>query len=138
MNFRQRLAWLFLALYLVLTTATVYYIFDINDGYSAYALEHVEKYHEGKSSGKSVASLLGHVMDVPLPLWIVILVLPYLQIFSMLLACTKPDPRMSMAFLWPFYIFFKCKSLFQSLTFNEDTPKATNSPVPNGHPLIDT
>ena len=138
MNFRQRIAWLLVALYLALTSAIVYYIFDINDGYSAYALEHVEKDHDGKSSGGKFWSLFSHIMDIPLPVWILILVLPYLQVFSMLLACTKPDPQFSMAYLWLFYVYFKCKKLYKSFTSNGETSKSVNSPVPNGHPLIDT
>ena len=137
MNFRQRIAWLLVAMYLALTSAIVYYIFDINDGYSAYALEHVERDHGKTSSGK-FWSLFNHIMDIPLPVWILILVLPYLQVFSMLLACTKPDPQFSMAYLWPFYVYFKCKKLYMDLTASEEVSKAVNSPLPNGHRLIDT
>ncbi len=138
MNFRQRIAWLLVAVYLVLTSAIVYYIFDINDGYSAYALEHVERDHDKKSTSGKFWTTLGHLMDIPLPLWILILVLPYLQVFCMLLACTKSNPQFSMAYLWPFYIYFRCKKLYMDATTKGRVPKATNSPIPNGHLVIDT
>ena len=137
MNFRQRIAWLLTASYLALTCVVVYYIFDINDGYNAYAVEHVEKDHDGKSSGSVLWSTFSHLMDIPLPVWMVILVLPYLQIFCMLLACTKPEPQFSMAYLWPFYIFYKCKKLYDNLT-QPGVSKAVNAPIPNGYPLINT
>ena len=116
MNFRQRISWLFVGLYLTLTCALFYYIFEISDRFNTFALDHVNRYHkvllqktgvveEVKTSDESSWSFLSHVADVPLVAWLFIFLVPYLQIFAMLLACTKPSPQFSMAYMWPIYSF---------------------------------
>ena len=140
MNFRQRIAWVMVAAYLLCSCGLVYYVFDINDHYNTFALEHVEQYHgaQGTSiaNGWGILNFFHHLMDIPLPIWIVILVLPYLQVFCMLLACTKSDPHLSMAYLWPIYIVLRVRACY--LRCAKPPEKAVNSLVPNGHVLIDT
>lgn len=160
MNFRQRIAWVLVTIFLAATCGMVYYIFEISDRFSVYALEHVRSYHPERSrtvAGRSVISVevnsnpratnegilfsLGHhLMDIPLAVWLLFLVLPYLQIFCLLLACTKAEPRFSPAYLWPLLLYLKCRTLYHR--WNHPVYKSFNSPVANGHGghamLIDT
>lgn len=143
MNFRQRIAWLLVAIYLAGTCAIVYYIFEISDVFNQAALDHVEKYHshQGKDLGEpsSYFSVFSHITDVPLAVWLLLLLFPYLQVFSMLLACTKPEPRVSMAYLWPIMIYLKCRQIFQpsyasekSVTAEPVLQTVTSHPQSNG------
>lgn len=150
MNFRQRIAWLIVAFYLIGTCALVYYIFEISDRFNQAALDHTEKYHKskvidadnGESSESGLFSVFTHITDIPLAVWLLLLVFPYLQVFSMLLACTKPEPRISMAYLWPFVIYIKCKQLFvptpESTLGKSNVPllqSVTSHPQRNGVPV---
>ena len=144
MNFRQRIAWLMVSFYLALTCSVMYYIFEISDKYNTFAVDHVEKYHANDSENAPrtswvtfLWSAVWHVADIPLPIWMVLLVLPYLQVFCMLLACTKPEPKFSMAYLWPIYIYLRCRHVYAKWT-SPSAGKAFNSPMSNGHLLIDT
>ena len=137
MKFRQRIAWLVLALYLGATCAIVYYIFEINDTYQSFAIEHVEQYHKD-SSYFQWTSLFDHIMDIPLLIWILLLVLPYLQIFAMIFACTKPDPQFSLAFLWPIYIVLKIKLLCRYCSREPEKVLPVESYTENGYRVIDT
>ena len=158
MNFRQRVAWLLVAVFLVGTCGMAYYIFEISDQFSVYALQHVETYHSGRSivSGEGggrerssrkdptggvgwALSVGHHLVDIPLALWLLLLVLPYLQVFCLLLACTKAEPRYSPAYLWPLFLYLKCRTLYHR--WAHPLKKSFNSPVANGHGqalLIDT
>lgn len=142
MNFRQRLAWGSVIFYLFLTVIFVFFVVGNSDNYTAFAVEHVEQYHKSDSlkSDKlqneyqtlhswqiSLWSLLYHLSDVPLVIWIVMLVLPYLQVFCMLLACTKPEPRHSIAFIWPCVV---CTTVGKMLHLQQNSQlptKAMNS-----------
>ena len=116
MNFRQRISWLFVVFYLMLTCSVFYYIFEISDRFNTFALDHVNRYHkvmlqktgvveEVKASEETTWSFLSHAADIPLIGWLFIFLVPYLQIFAMLLACTKPTPQFSMAYMWPIYSY---------------------------------
>ena len=121
MNFRQRISWLLVVLYLAGTGACVYYIFEISDMFNVYALDHVNKFHkpaavvlEGRQDQQALGvteaadkteSIFVHVTDIPLAVWMIICLIPYLQIFAMLMACTKPNPQFSMAYMWPIYSY---------------------------------
>lgn len=144
MNFRQRFAWLSLAIFLLCTFAFVYYIFEISDAYNKFALDHVEHFHkplrsrgdkvikaENKDDEETTWKFWTHLADIPLGVWIIIFIFPYLQVFSILLACTKPDPQYSLALLWPIYIYLKVRRCF----INDRTHnlKPTVQPHPNGH-----
>ena len=94
LNARQRAAWLVLLAFLALTAALFYYLFEISDSYNAYALDHVSHHTRGEITGV-------HLADLPLAAWMLVALVPYLQVFAMLLACTKPQPMQHSAFLWP-------------------------------------
>jgi len=141
MNFRQRMAWVAVFLYLAATCLLVYYIFEISDGYNVLALDHVGKHHNDDPAKNSqdewfFTRALSHIVDVPLPMWLFIAFLPYIQVFAMLLACTKPQPQFSMALLWPLYLFLKCHGTVYP--HDENYKKAIRTFVPKDHPLIDT
>ena len=53
--------------------------------------------------------------DVPKPVIITIVSLLYLQVFFMLIACTKQEPRFSVAYAWPWYIYNKLQCRNQSI-----------------------
>ena len=90
MNFRQRIAWLFLFIYLGLTLAILTYVFELSDQYTMLALEHTRLYHaEGQ---KERGSFWEHLADVPFPIWFLILTIPYLQIFFVIFLCTRAEP----------------------------------------------
>ena len=150
MKFRQRVSWLLVAMYLAATCGVVYYIFELSDSFNSLALDHMEKYHSASASRDDgwsswlggIGSAIWHLTDIPLTVWFIILVFPYLQVFCMLLACTKPEPRLSLAYLWPIYVFLRCRQFWSryqdpSATF-AGLNKAVNSRIANGHPILDT
>lgn len=139
MKFRQRIAWLAVILYLTASFGFVYYIFEINDHFNSFALDHVRTYHEGDRAFV-VLSLWHHAADIPLAIWLMIFLLPYLQIFGMLLAWTRVEPWRSTAFQWPGIVFNKWRKLYKHLTGHPPHgSKAINSTVVfNGHVVIDT
>ena len=138
MKFRQRIAWLAVILYLTASFGFVYYIFEINDHFNSFALDHVRTYHDGNRAFV-VLSLWHHATDIPLAIWLIIFLLPYLQIFGMLLAWTRVEPWRSTAFQWPGIVFHKWRKLYKRLTGHPHGSKAINSTVAfNGHVVIDT
>ena len=139
MKFRQRIAWLAVILYLTASFGFVYYIFEINDHFNSFALDHVRTYHNGNRAFV-VLSLWYHATDIPLAIWLIIFLLPYLQIFGMLLAWTRVEPWRSTAFQWPGIVFNKWRKLYKRLTGHpHHGSKAINSTVAfNGHVVIDT
>lgn len=118
MKFRQRMAWLVVIVYLGGTFAFFYYMFEINEHYNQFAVDHVQKYHTSSNDGKVesqnfISSLWGHVTDIPLTIWLLIFLLPYLQLFMMILACTRAEPKHSLAYLWPGLIHLKYQQCFK-------------------------
>ncbi|XP_071391706.1 lysosomal enzyme trafficking factor isoform X1 [Centroberyx affinis] len=121
MTFRQRMGWLCVFLYLLLSLLLVFYVFELR----SFSLELVERSEGRRSEGRrseargearsearsegrpsagpeppeppEPASWSRSVRDrlPPLPawLWASIFVLPYLQVFLFLYSCTRPDPR---------------------------------------------
>ena len=77
MKFRQRVAWLFLCIFLALTVTVVYYVFEIHSLFKRAAQEHLQSEHKGDTHA---GTFLEHATHLPLPVWIVILLLPYLQV----------------------------------------------------------
>ena len=172
MKFRQRIAWLLVLLYLAGTCAFIHYLFEINEKFNEFALDHIEQYHNPESKpiepgkrgeigipglpdqGGNAANnveekdsefaqrppreftMSWHLADVPLAVWILLLLVPYLQVFFMLLACTKAEPRISLAFLWPFRLYVWCQGLVDSDSHSGS--KSVNSPVPNGYVVVNT
>lgn len=92
MNFRQRVAWLLLFVYLIGTFVLVYYVFEISERYGAYSYEHVVQYHnkDNISSGKSIA--WEHLADVPFIVWVVLASIIHFHCFFFLYMCTKSQP----------------------------------------------
>ncbi|KAL3873647.1 hypothetical protein ACJMK2_036742 [Sinanodonta woodiana] len=150
MNFRQRIAWLLSMFYIGATFGLFYYIFGISERYSDLAIEHVEQYHNKKdSTEKDVKTSIlqrawNHLMDIPLPIWMGLLFLPYLQVFLMILACTRPQPRLSLAYLWPGLVFLKYQQFSRTLLKTQSASNKnmkyedTTKNVLNGHVIIDT
>jgi uncharacterized membrane protein YraQ (UPF0718 family) len=105
MHFRQRVAWLLLAFYLIATAGCLYYIFEISAWFGMFALEHADENHPEigsplRSALSSVTetvkdgnimtekgqlktklwTLMGHIVDLPQPLIILLLLAIYLQV----------------------------------------------------------
>jgi len=104
MNFRQRVAWLLLAIYLVSTAGALYYMFEISAQLRMFALDHVDRVHTVVASplrppvqhnGKPIVettpwivathltyvwSMLGHIADIPLPVFVVLIFIVYVQV----------------------------------------------------------
>lgn len=147
MKFRQRIAWITVIMYLGGTFAFFYYMFEINEHYNQFAVDHVQRYHstvtgQQHDSQNIFSNFYGHVTDIPLPVWLLIFLLPYLQIFMMILACTRAEPRHSLAYLWPGIVYMKYQKLFRghksSLTHTQLTPMVTLNGHSNNHIVIHT
>ncbi|CAG5123704.1 unnamed protein product [Candidula unifasciata] len=127
MKFRQRLAWLLLTIFLGLSFAFAYYVFEINDQFNHMALEHVQVQHGGDTRA---GTFLEHVTHLPLAVWLLIFL-----VFGLLLACTRPEPRLSLAYIWPGTLFVKSRKLLRR--YQPHDGKAINSRVVfNGHVVV--
>ena len=101
--------------------------------FNEYALDHVNKFHKpivleekadkllNEDTVAKTGSIFDHYTDIPLPVWMVVFLIPYLQIFAMLLACTKPNPQFSMAYMWPIYSYLWCQQKLNSRS--DSTPE---------------
>lgn len=117
MRFRQRIAWLVTVIFLGATCALAYYIFEINEHFNKFAVDHVEKYHS--DSGTS-PGIWHHIIDIPVIILFIIFLLAYLQVFFMILACTKTEPRHSLAYNWPSFLFTKLKMVISNCSIYVD------------------
>lgn len=108
MNFRQRMGWIGVGLYLLVSVAAVYYVFEINQTYNRLTLEHVVKAAQVKdlqppaaavsalpspSSLTWTQSLKTHLLLLPFWVWATLFLIPYLQVFLFLYSCTRADPK---------------------------------------------
>ncbi|XP_041721953.1 transmembrane protein 251 [Coregonus clupeaformis] len=114
MNFRQRMGWIGVGLYLLASVAVVYYVFEIDQTYNRLTLEHVERVAQEQqplagdnaptaaSSGPPSSSaslptwtqsLKTHLLLLPFWVWVTIFLVPYLQVFLFLYSCTRADPK---------------------------------------------
>ncbi|MBN3281423.1 TM251 protein, partial [Polyodon spathula] len=95
MNFRQRMGWIAVGLYLLVSVAAVYYVFEINQTYNRLILEHIKQTpHEPQPRESSWAhSLKSRLLSFPFWLWATIFLIPYLQVFLFLYSCTRADPK---------------------------------------------
>lgn len=105
MNFRQRMGWIGVGLYLLASIAAVYYMFEINQTYNRLTLAHVDKTTatqapwtgDAPSSSSSWASWTQSVKTrlllLPFWVWATIFLIPYLQVFLFLYSCTRADPK---------------------------------------------
>jgi hypothetical protein len=130
MHFRQRVAWLLLAAYLLLSAGTLYYIFEISARFSLFALDHAEKEHsiiavDGSllrqatdatttsttstnllsAIASFLQSLLSHVSDIPPSVLAILLLTGYIQVFCMLWMCTRPEANCFTSCLWPVCLY---------------------------------
>lgn len=85
MNFRQRMGWVGVALYLLLSIMAAFYVFEV------VSLERVQR--EGTDSLAPPPAVLAHLPPLPPWTWALIFLLPYLQLFLFLFSCTRADPR---------------------------------------------
>lgn len=146
MKFRQRIAWLMVVAYLGGTFSFFYYMFEINEHYNQYAVDHVQKYHSTNNASAESRTLLssiwGHLTDIPLPVWLLVFLLPYLQVFMMILACTRVEPKHSFAYLWPGLVYLKYQRLFgkEKISIIPSIPVTHTSlnGTSNGHTIIHT
>ncbi|KAM7025288.1 lysosomal enzyme trafficking factor isoform 2-T3 [Acridotheres tristis] len=51
MNFRQRMGWIGVGLYLLASAAAFYYVFEINETYNKLALEHIQQHPKEPQEG---------------------------------------------------------------------------------------
>ncbi|XP_053330709.1 lysosomal enzyme trafficking factor [Spea bombifrons] len=94
MNFRQRMGWIGVGLYLFLSAAAFYYVFEINDTYNRLALEHVQvKPQESLSRTSWALSLKARLLSLPFWVWAALFLIPYFQVFLFLYSCTRADPK---------------------------------------------
>lgn len=100
------MGWIGVAVYLLVSIAAVYYMFEINQTYNRLTLAHVEKtsgtrppppQHAADSASASSSSWMQSVTSrlllLPFWLWVSIFLVPYLQIFLFLYSCTRTDPK---------------------------------------------
>ncbi|XP_036267563.1 transmembrane protein 251 isoform X1 [Pipistrellus kuhlii] len=94
MNFRQRMGWIGVGLYLLASAAAFYYVFEINETYNRLALEHIQQHPEEPREGTTwTHSLKARFLSLPFWFWTVVFLIPYLQMFLFLYSCTRADPK---------------------------------------------
>ncbi|XP_072479483.1 lysosomal enzyme trafficking factor isoform X2 [Notamacropus eugenii] len=94
MNFRQRMGWIGVGLYLLASAAAIYYVFEINETYNRLALEHIQQHPKEPQEGTTwTHSLKARLLSLPFWLWTIIFLIPYLQMFLFLYSCTRADPK---------------------------------------------
>ncbi|KPP78566.1 transmembrane protein 251-like [Scleropages formosus] len=102
MNFRQRMGWIGVWLYLLASLSGLYYIFEVNQTYNRLTLQHVDPAARGtppvSDSGTSpssswMTSLKMYLISLPFWLWATLFLIPYLQVFLFIYSCTRADPR---------------------------------------------
>lgn len=93
MNFRQRMGWLGVAVYLLLSVLVVYYVFEVH----SFSLEHVQRGGDRPSAPPLAISwsqsISARLPPLPLWMWASVFLVPYLQLFLFLFSCTRADPR---------------------------------------------
>ncbi|XP_077781038.1 lysosomal enzyme trafficking factor-like [Podarcis muralis] len=110
MNFRQRMGWIGVGLYLIASAAAFYYVFEINETYNRLALEHIQQPPEKlREETTWVHSLKTWLLSVPFWLWTIIFLIPYLQMFLFLYSCTRADPQMVGYCIIPICLAVICK-----------------------------
>ncbi|KAG8449106.1 hypothetical protein GDO86_015963 [Hymenochirus boettgeri] len=94
MNFRQRMGWIGVSLYLFISAATFYYVFEINETYNRLALEHVQLKPQEPQRGTAWTYFLkARLLSLPFWLWATLFLIPYFQVFLFLYSCTRADPK---------------------------------------------
>ncbi|KAM9294634.1 lysosomal enzyme trafficking factor [Gastrophryne carolinensis] len=110
MNFRQRLGWIGVGLYLLASAAAFYYVFEINETYNRLAIEHVQPrpLQPGPQSSSWTHSVKTRLLSLPFWLWAALFLLPYFQLFLFLYSCTRADPRTVGYCVLPFCLAVMC------------------------------
>nr|XP_044991367.1 transmembrane protein 251-like [Jaculus jaculus] len=94
MNFRQRMGWIGVGLYLLASAAAFYYVFESNETHNRLALEHIQQHPEEPQEGTTwTHSLKARLLSLPFWLWTIIVLIPYLQMLLFLYSCTRADPK---------------------------------------------
>ncbi|XP_069028798.1 lysosomal enzyme trafficking factor [Embiotoca jacksoni] len=88
MNFRQRMGWVGVAVYLLLSVVAAYYVFEVH----SLGLERVQRGGAGPSAPPPAVGP-AHLPPLPTWMWASAFLLPYLQLFLFLFSCTRADPR---------------------------------------------
>lgn len=96
MNFRQRMGWIGVGLYLLASAAAFYYVFEINETYNRLALEHIQQHPEEPLEGTSWTHSFEN--SVALPAFLVLdncfshnFLLT--DVFIPFTSCTRADPK---------------------------------------------
>ncbi|XP_047429732.1 transmembrane protein 251 [Mugil cephalus] len=87
MNFRQRMGWVAVVLYLLLSVMAAYYVFEVH----SFSLERVQR--GGVSPSAPPQAIAANLPPLPVWMWASAFLLPYLQLFLFLFSCTRADPR---------------------------------------------
>ncbi|XP_028677603.1 lysosomal enzyme trafficking factor [Erpetoichthys calabaricus] len=95
MNFRQRMGWIGMGLYLLVSAAAFYYVFEINQTYNSLTLEQVAQVPRESQTGLTswMQSLKSRLLSFPFWMWALIFLVPYLQVFLFLYSCTRAEPK---------------------------------------------
>ncbi|XP_068198610.1 lysosomal enzyme trafficking factor [Antennarius striatus] len=128
MNFRQRMGWVGVALYLLLSAMLAYYTFEVQ----SFSLEHVRRGGASPSAPPPPISwpqsISARLPPLPVWMWASVFLLPYLQLFLFLFSCTRDDPRAVGYCILPVCLALLCSRR-----------RAANKPTNHrGPPLIDT
>lgn len=128
MNFRQRMGWVGVAFFLLLSVMAVYYVFEVH----SFSLELVQRGESGTSAPPLTStwsqSLSARLPPLPVWMWASVFLLPYLQLFLFLFSCTRADPRAVGYCVLPV-----CLALLCSRRYTARKPANQRGP-----PLIDT
>ncbi|XP_027628267.1 transmembrane protein 251 [Tupaia chinensis] len=108
-NFRQRMGWIGVGLYLLASAAVFYYAFEINDTHNRLALEHIQPHPKEPLEGITwTLSLKARLLSLPFWLWTIIFLIPYLQMFLFLYSCTRADPKTTGYYIIPICLAVIC------------------------------
>lgn len=128
MNFRQRMGWVGVALYLLLSVLLVYYVFEVQ----RFSFEHVQRGATSPSAPPPAVSwsqgIGTRLPPLPAWMWASVFLLPYLQLFLFLFSCTRADPRAVGYCVLPVCLALLCSR-------RHAVGKPSNH---SGSPLIDT
>uniref|UniRef100_A0A1A7YVE4 Lysosomal enzyme trafficking factor n=1 Tax=Iconisemion striatum TaxID=60296 RepID=A0A1A7YVE4_9TELE len=100
MNFRQRIGWVGVALYLLVSIMAAYYIFEV------ISLERVQR--DGIDSLALPPAVSTHLPLLPVWMWASLFLVPYLQLFLFLFSCTRADPHAVGYCILPVCIILLC------------------------------
>ena len=119
------MAWLFVLFFLAVSALISYYIFEFSDQYNDLALEHVQAYSDTVKNNPHLLTfyqkITRYLVTLPFWLWMVILMIPYLQVFCLLVACTKSDPMKASIVMVPVCLCLKLSSLLGNRSSNSRT-----------------